>query len=355
MWSRFTLNVRVTARRIIRRPMINFSLFSVSSALVLSTVFYACEREYGAPYDTYLGTLKGITILVMSGFDVASPQSIGAWICSYFLLGLGIVYVGLLSGVIAAALIESRLGRGITMGKLNFVGHVLICGWTDRGTHILDQLFSSDLKECRPVVIIDPNIDKSPSEHPLLRVIKGDPTDTAILMQANAIKASSAIVLANRDARDPNMSDARSLLITLAVETLQPEIYSCVEVLNPDNVIHFKRANVDEAISVTEISNNLLSHAALNPGTSRLILDMLSFGEGEELYQTDVPRSFVGKSFADLSAVLAHEQDMVLVGISSDRGIVNSHRASWRFKEGDRIFFLAESEPDNLETLLSDQ
>ncbi len=81
------------------------------------------------------------------------------------------------------------------------------------------------------MVIIDPNIEDVPFDHPLLRTVHGDPTNPAVLQRANASKARAAIILANREsgnANDNNDNDARSLLIALAIETLQPRIYSCV-------------------------------------------------------------------------------------------------------------------------------
>jgi voltage-gated potassium channel len=186
-------------------------------------------------------------------------------------------------------------------------------------------------------------------DHPLLKVIQGDPTESAVLEQVNARQAKSAIILADRENGDPNAADARNLLIVLAIETLQPDIYSCVEVLNPDNKKHFARAGVDEVISVSEISNHLVVQAALNPGVSNLISDMLSFGKGEEIYEKPVPPAFVGKTFADLATVLMRERDMVLIGVQSNGEIVTSNRTRWQFKKGDMVFVLAEDEPIGLE------
>ena len=188
-------------------------------------------------------------------------------------------------------------------------------------------------------------------DHPLLRVIRGDPTENEVLVRANAVKARAAIVLANRERGDPNAADAQSLLIALAIETLQPDIYSCVEVLNPANAVHLKRANVDEVISVSEISNHLIIQASLYPGVSRLITDMLTFAEGEDLYRVPIPPAFVGRTFADLASTLAHDHDMVLIGVYSNGEVINSHRSRWQFREGDTVFVLSETEPEGMEKI----
>jgi len=356
MVGRTTTTLLIYLRRALRRPLISATIVFVEIAIILSLLFHMFECKHGPPYDTYLRTLHGMMVLVISGFDVDPPRSTGAIICSYVLMVSGITYVGFFTAVIAAAFVESKLRKGITMGKITFTNHILICGCVKRSAEILSQLFAPDLKEHRPVVIIDPEIEQAPMDHPLLKVIRGDPTETEVLERANARSAYAAIVLANRDVADRNVADARSLLLALAIETLQPEIYSCVEVLNPKNVKHFERANVDEVISVSEISNSLAVHAALNPGVSRLVLEMVNFGEGVELYRIPVPPDFVGRSFADLACVLTDQHDMVPVGVDTTDGdaggagrrIVHSHPSGWRFRDGDYVFVLAEDQPDDL-------
>ncbi len=349
--SQATRAVSLFVRRGMRHPLLTATALFLLVAGSLSVVFYYFEVRAGSspPYDSYLGTVKGILILVLSGFDIEPPTSIGAFICGYLLMASGIVYIGLFTAIIAGSFVEFRLRRGITVGNVNFSDHILLCGCVKQSAQIVDQLFAPDLKEHSPVVMISPDVEEAPRDYPLLTVIRGDPTETAVLEQANAREARAAIVLANHDT-DPSSADARSLLIALAIETLQPEIYSCVEVLNPQNAIHFQRANVDEVISVTDIGNSLIVQAALNPGISRFISGILTFGDGQELYRIPAPAPFIGRTFLELSEWLITEHNMVLVGTcssdsdSSDR----SNLGQCRFSEGDMVFVLAEDQPENL-------
>jgi voltage-gated potassium channel len=339
-------------RRGMRHPLLTATALFLLVAGLLSIVFYLFEVRAGSPppYDTYLGTVRGILILVLSGFDIEPPTSVGAFICGYLLMASGIVYIGLFTAIIAGSFVEFRLRKGITVGKINFSDHILLCGWVRHSAQIVDQLFASDLKVHSPVVMISPDAEEAPRDYPLLKVIRGDPTETAVLEQANAREAKAAIVLANHDS-DPSDADARSLLIALAIETLQPEIYSCVEVLNPQNAIHFHRANVDEVISVTDIGNSLIVQAALNPGISRFISGILTFGDGDELYRIPAPAAFIGRTFLELSEWLISEHNMVLVGTCSNDSdsIDRSKLGQIRFSEGDNVFVLAEDQPENLD------
>ncbi len=352
MRRRVTTRLLILLHRVVRHPLLFSTLLFAVISLGLAFEIHLVERDQGPPYDTYSGTLKGIIpILIISGMDVPQPQTLAGLLCSYLLMILGVVYIAVLTAAITTEFVLYRLGWGLTMGKIRFEKHILICGWTDRSREVLNQLFAPDLAELNPVVIVDPQIKAPPVDHPLLKAIQGDPTDWTVLEKANARRAKAAIILADGEGGDPNAVDARSLLIALAIETLQPDVYSCVEVLNPDNVVHFERANVDEVISVSEISNRLVVQAALSPGVSKVIVDMLTFGEGEEVYKVPVPEAFVGSTFADLAGALMSEQGMVLIGVLSDGELVRSERCRWTFKPQDAVFVLAEDQPIGLEGL----
>ena len=353
MPSNATIRFLVLARRVLRHPLLVSTVLFLIVTMGLSFEVYLYEREFGPPYDTYPNTLKAvIPILIISGMDVERhPTSAAALLCSYLIMIAGVAYIAVVTAAITTEFVLSRMKQGASMRRIKFQNHILICGWTSRSREVLNQLFAPDLKEHSPVVIVDPDIGEPPIDHPLLKVIRGDPTDSAVLKRANAARAKAAILLADRENGDPNAADARNLLIALAIETFQPDIYSCVEVLNPDNIVHFQRANVDEVISVSEISNYLVVQAALNPGLSTMIVDMLRFGEGEEVYRVPVPEAFVGKTFADLASTLIREREMVLIGVYSDGVLVRSHRCRWQFKPGDTIFVLAEDQPMGLENL----
>lgn len=345
MARQFIVKIHLFLRRLVRHPLLSATAAVLLAAVLFSFIFYLSEHDNGPPYDSFFGTMRSIPILIMSGYDVEPPKSLVALLCSYLLMLLGIVYVTIFTAIVATYFIETRLQRGISMGKIHFKDHILVCGNMQRARAILDQLFSPDLREVSPVALIHPSIEASPMDHPMLRVIKGDPVNAEILEQANARHAKAAIILADTEEMDSNAADAKNLLIALSIETFQPEIYSCVEVLNPRNVVHFDRVNVDEVVSVASIGNSLVVQSALNPGVSRFLEEILSFNEGDEIYRLPVPPKFVGKTFADLAATLAQCHEVVLIGVVAD-GRAVSNPTKRVFEKEDNIFVLAGDKPD---------
>ena len=239
------------------------------------------------------------------------------------------------------------------MKEVPFEKHILLCGWVKNPLPILEQLFAEDLQNHRPVVVVGLDVEVPPMEHEQLAVVSGDPTNSETLQRANVENAHSAIILADREEPDTNAADARSILIALAIKSLQPHVFTCAEVLNPTNTVHFRNADVDEEISAAQFGNCLTIQSTLSPGLSRILVDMLTFGDGEEMYRLPVPPAFVGRRFADLGATLLYQQSMVLIGVASEDGkrIENSYRAKYVLQEEDYIFVLAEDEPTGLETL----
>ena len=120
MYSQWGIQGRLIVRKLIRHPLLTATIILLFTIVFVSITFYFCERAYGAPYDTYSSTLKGILVLVMSGFDVQPPRSVVALVGAYFLMGVGIVYIGLFTGIIAVTILESHLRKGIHMGNIKF-------------------------------------------------------------------------------------------------------------------------------------------------------------------------------------------------------------------------------------------
>jgi len=347
-WTRFLIWVRFFARR----PLRSATLILLATIGVASFVFYRFERLHGPPYDDYWVAIEAVTVLALSGFDVQHPRTFAGWCCAYVTLGFGICYIALLTGVVAGRIVSNKMQHGITSGGLRVNKHIILCGWLHRSKDLLEQLFAPDLTDPSPVVIIDPEIEAAPLDHPLLHVIRGNPTDSAVLKQAGIDRAVAAIVLADRSTLDLNAADARSLLIVPAIETLNPKVRTCVEVLNPENAVHFRRVNTDEIISVTEVTDHLVLQAALCPGAGELISDMLRFDEGEEIYSKPVPPAFVGRTVADLSIALLHHHNVLLIGIRSDNRIIRHKRAAHILKAEDTIYVLADNRDLALQRLV---
>ena len=85
----------------------------------------------------------------------------------------------------------------------------------------------------------------------------------------------------------------------MAIESVAPGVRTVAEVNNPRHEPHFVRANVDELLVTSKIASHLLARSALYPGLSAIVTDIVSGGEGSELYRITLPDEYIGLSIDD--------------------------------------------------------
>ena len=171
-------------------------------------------------------------------------------------------------------------------------------------------------------------------------MISGDITAEADLRRAGIPEAASAIVF---PAAGTNEADMRSILCVMAIESIAPEVRTVVEVNNPAHVEHFRRAKADEIMVTSRIASRLLARSSLYPGLAELVTDIVSGGEGSELYRVNLPDSYTGHSIDELSTKLRAEHSATLLAIGrGGRAFVNPP-PDFRLEIGDDALVVAES------------
>ena len=116
-----------------------------------------------------------------------------------------------------------------------------------------------------------------------------------------------------------------------------------VEVNNPAHVEHFRRAKADEIMVTSRIASRLLARSSLYPGLAELVTDIVSGGEGSELYRVNLPDGYIGHSIDELSAKLRAEHSATLLAIGrGGRAFVNPP-PDFRLEIGDDALVVAES------------
>jgi Trk K+ transport system NAD-binding subunit len=130
-------------------------------------------------------------------------------------------------------------------------------------------------------------------------------------------------VVCPADASDE--SDMRSILAILAIESVAPQVRTVVEVNNPKHVERFRRAGADEILVTSQVASRLLARTSLYPGLSELVTDIVSGGEGSELYRVTLPEEYMGMSIDALSTQMRSEHEATLLAVTRDaKAYVNS-------------------------------
>ena len=302
----------------------------------------------------------GIYFIVPMIFgETMAPQSLGERIVTLFALIQGLILTTYLIAI--AAFFTVRGERILTRAHS---GHYVICGWNFQGTRIIEELIEARAGGHYDIVVvpgdpIPPELKRFGSN---IFVIEGPPAEDATLMEAGIKSAKSAIVL--NDIKDtPESADAKVLMTTLAIETINKDVYTCAQIQHSENEIHLQRANVDEVIPLDMLGANLAVASALNPGVTKMISELVHFNSGSEFYKLTppLPQSVIGQTFNDAQRWFA-SKDMVLVAVesakltdsySADRGevsqgsrglSVNPH--GHEITADDALFVISEDAPE---------
>lgn len=254
-----------------------------------------------------------------------------------WLLGLfGVAIVATITGALVGFVIDFLLKEGQGMGASGYRDHVVICGWNATARDLVTEL-STDAYESSLVLLCD--LERSPTSSDVY-FVRGVPSDEGDLRRAGIETARTAVVC---PADGSDAADMASILTVLAIESIAPQVRTVVEVNNPDHVTHFRRAEVDEVLVTSKLASHLLARSALYPGLSELVSDLVSGGDGSELYRVALPEEMAGFSIDDLSAMLRKEHGATLLAVNRDGKMHNNLTTDFRLEPGDDLIVVAES------------
>ena len=253
-----------------------------------------------------------IVTVTTVGFGDISPVSLGGRLIGAVLMVFGIGVLGMFTATIAGVFVEKRLRKERGMGSYDLEGHIILCGWNDRTREILKDLRADTRAADAPIVLVA-DIDAKPVVDEHLHFVRGQLTEEH-LKRAGIERAATCVIVGDRSL-DYVARDAKAVLSVLTVESLNPDVYSIVELANEENVRHCERAGADEIIVGAEFSSRVISTATLDHGISTVLRELLSAQVGHDLITVPVPEGLGGRSFFDVFCDLKRDHGMIALAI----------------------------------------
>jgi voltage-gated potassium channel len=276
-----------------------------------------------------------VTTVIGSG-DASYVTSPGGFVVGWLLSFFGVAMVAAMTGAVVGFVIDFLLKEGQGMGAAGFRDHIVVCGWNTTARDLIEEL-KTDEYEAKVVVLH--NSERNPAGDGVY-FVRGDITSEADLRRAGLEEAASAIVF---PADGSNEADMRSILCVMAIESIAPEVRTVVEANNPAHVEHFRRAKADEVLVTSRLASRLLARSALYPGLSELVTDMVSGGEGSELYRIAIPEDMCGLTVDEFSARLRAEHRATLIAVSRHGQASVNPPTDFKMEPGDDAVVVAES------------
>jgi len=277
----------------------------------------------------------GVTTVMGSG-DPSYVSNPGSYLISWLLVLFGVAIVASITGALVGFVIDFILKEGQGMGASGYRDHIVVCGWNSTARELVNELNGDDY-ERRIVVVHDS--DKNPAGNEVY-FVNGDVTDVEDLRRAGIEEAMAAVIC---PASATNEADMRSILTVMAIESIAPQVRTVVEVNNPQHVDHLRRANADEIMVTSRIASRLLARSSLYPGLAELVTDIVSGGEGSEIYRVALPEQFIGLSVDELSSRLRADHAATLLAIGRDGHAFVNPPSDFRLAPGDDAVVVAES------------
>ena len=154
-----------------------------------------------------------------------------------------------------------------------------------------------------------------------IHYIRGDFTEEQTLLNANILKASTALVIGEaHESLDPELVDSRIFVCTLMIKALNPRCHVCALVQTERYRNYLEAQKCDEVIYTEEYSRYILSTATNYIGMANVLRAMFDNGNGISIQILPVEEAWQGRPYAELASSLKKEQDILALGVLENMG-----------------------------------
>ena len=338
------ITVKTALRRIwqfLERENLHRLLGLMTVTIIVSALAISVVEPDITPLNGLWWTIVTMTTV---GYGDISPHSIGGRVIAVIVMLFGIGLLGMFSATVASVLVQHKLReeRGLTAHRYH--NHIILCEWNHRARAILHDLRMDPKTAERPIVLIA-ELDSKPVEDDNLYFVSGEVNDET-LERAN-IAAADTVVILGDDRLEPTARDAKVVLATLTVESVNRSAYTIVELVSDANIRHVQHASADEVIVNNDLTSGLIARATLDHGITKVISEWLSPEYGDELYKLQIPADLAGQSFVDVLAHMKREYGCVVIGVQhgSTGDVISNPPFDLVLDAGDSVIVVAPQRP----------
>lgn len=276
------------------------------------------------------------------GYGDFSPQTTaGRWITAFwvFPIALSIFAVALTKLGWLVSNILQKHQRGLNMLDLN--NHIVVIGWNDRRTIQLIELIADESNGDDPdiVLVVDKPIQKPANES--LKGIKFHFVYTERYTQDEGMRRA-CLATAKTIVID-TQCDNDTLTTALYCHKVSPNSHKTAY-FQAEEVGELLRSQSNKIVCIPSVSVELMAKSSTDPGSERLIRQLLDTRYGENQYSVLVPEG-VDVNYFDLFFLFKKKQNATIVGVrkkGEERITVNADDDT-RISEGDAVYYIAAS------------
>lgn len=296
-----------------RLPIIvRLFLTVITLMFVFGTVIHLIEpQQFPSIFEgVWWAFITGATV----GYGDYAPLTLPGRIVGIFLILSGGGMLTFYLTTIAASAINHE--EDLSQGKVSFKGtnHIIIIGWNERTRQLIDMIDDKD--STQEVVLIDRSLNKLPYRHYPVHFIHGDPSEDAVLVEANIDAAVTVLITADISAEE-RKADINTILSTIAVRGNNQSISINAEILTISQVENATRAGADTIVSSNDFMSTLFYHELFHQIETKPFETVLNLLNHQQFSHLKLPEKLEGKSFKEAVVFLMENQE-ILLGLIRD-------------------------------------
>ncbi|MDH5559288.1 MAG: NAD-binding protein [Deltaproteobacteria bacterium] len=318
--------ISLWATRLRHNGLFQTSLGFVSFLVVAAAVMLLLESTINdSGIDSFFHSLWFSVVTVTTvGYGDLSPVSGVGKIAAVVIMFIGIAYSGVLTGNITTWLVERN--RKKELGQVPLKGldsKFLICGWKPDMHSLLYDILRTHNKTSDYLILVnkaDPKAVNELKQDPHLKDLQffsGDYTNPEILENACAKNAEKVLIVADDSSnRGTEEIDFQSVLSAMAINRINKDVYTVVEILMPKFQLYLQQIKVEEVVLNRLRSKALMCNAALMSGVYNICHSLFNLENGL-LKIREIKSHLVGKSYREVQGSI---DDVVIIGVMENTG-----------------------------------
>jgi len=319
-------------------------LFLVIVVLLLDVVIYIFE----VPVDNTINSFSDIiwwnvVTLTTVGYGDMYPTTLAGKLATILIMLSGIATLAYLLSGLVEYVVDVNQKKELGLLRVKMDNHIVICNWNERAEDLINQLkvYEGDYEN---IVIIDNQLEQRPLKD--IEFVKGSPSDVQTLKKAGITKAKKAVILAR--GQDKSSADASTVLTSLAIRSLNQKIFICAEILDTNNVVFLKNAQVDEIIDINTIISRFIAQTAYDHKLLRVLNELVSNDKKScEIYRVKLPRELKEKLYSDIVKNLKENYDCLPIALeNSEKDYLIMNPEYNKSYDADYCFVISEDKPE---------